>query len=85
MPQGDSGTMMAFGFSKDLLLHIKSDVVMDETGRDQLSVTHNCCLEVWRLLSEGGSERYEHADVRVKSVGTALEIHSQETRTNGYE
>ena len=74
--------MMAFGFSKDLLLHIKSDVVMDETGRDQLSVTHNCCLEVWRLLSEGGSE---HADVRVKSVGTALEIYSQETRTNSYE
>jgi hypothetical protein len=55
VPQGESGTMMAFQFSKGPHLHIESDNVMDETGRE-LSVTHSCCLEVRSLLSEGGPE-----------------------------
>jgi len=55
VPQGESGTMMAFGFSSGLHLHIESDSAMDETGRE-LSVTHSCCLEVWSLLSQRGSE-----------------------------
>lgn len=49
--------MMAFQFSKGPHLHIESDNVMDETGRE-LSVTHSCCLEVRSLLSEGGPEKY---------------------------
>lgn len=62
--------MMAFGFSTGAhTLHIKSGSKMDETGRDQLSVTHSYCLEVWSLLSEGGSEWHEHATTRIRMPG----------------
>lgn len=67
VPQGESGTMMAFGFSTGAhILHIKSGSRMDETGRDQLSVTHSYCLEVWSLLSQAGSEWHELATTRIR-------------------